>query len=141
MQVDNQRPSNATPDGATNTATAFITGFKIAYTSSTVSIPEVTVADTTRTIPSGGSTVLTVPVIPTTVATLLAGTSGLLADIRAEIRATGHYGDGTTFETGPFSVQVTSRNGGWSGATCADPLQVVTGYCPQPGQSAVYACK
>jgi hypothetical protein len=75
------------------------------------------------------------------VATLLGATAGLLAEVRAEIRATGHYGDGTTFETGPFSVQVNVVNGGWLGATCADPLQHVTGYCPQPGQSSIFACK
>jgi hypothetical protein len=143
IQVDNQRPSNATPDGATNTATAFITGYKIAYTSSTVSIPEVTLEDTTRTVPSAGTTVVAIPVIPVSVATVLGATAGLIAEVRAEIRATGHYGDGTTFETGPFSVQVEVRNGpgGWSPATCADPLQHVTGYCPQPGQSSIYACK
>jgi hypothetical protein len=141
LQVDNQRPANSTPDGATNTATAFITGYKIAYTSSTVSIPQVTLEDTTRTVPANGSTVLSVPIVPVSVATLLGATAGLLAEVRAEIRATGHYGDGTTFETGPFSVQVNVVNGGWLGATCADPLQHVTGYCPQPGQSSTFACK
>jgi hypothetical protein len=141
LQVDNQRPGNATPDGATNTATAFITGYKIVYSSSTVSIPEVTLEDTTRTVPASGSTVLSVPIVPVSVATLLGATAGLLAEVRAEIRATGHYGDGTTFETGPFSVQVNVVNGGWLGATCADPLQHVTGYCPQPGQSSIFACK
>jgi hypothetical protein len=142
LQVDNQRPSNSTPDGATNTATAYITGYKIAYTSTAVSIPKVTVDDTTRTVPSAGSTVVMVPVIPLGVATLLAATPGLLAEVGAEIRATGHYADGTTFETGPFSVQVNVVNGAWgAGATCADPLQHVTGYCPQPGQSSIYACK
>jgi hypothetical protein len=141
LQVDNQRPSNATPDGATNTAIAFITGYKIAYTSSTVTIPDAIVDDTTRTIPSSGTAVLTVPIIPVKVATLLGATAGLLADVRAEIQATGNYADGTTFETGLFSVQVKVVNGTWGPATCADPLQKVTGYCPQPGQSSIYACK
>jgi len=146
FQADNQRPPNNNNDGALNTATAFITGYKIKYTvlstSNPLSIPDVTLDDTTRTVEAESSTVLAIPVIPFNVATLLVGASAtLLAEVRAEIRATGHYGDGQNFETGPFFVVVNVANGSWVGASCADPLQVIVGYCPQPGQSSVTACK
>jgi hypothetical protein len=142
FQVDNQRPSNGTSDGATNTATAYITGYKFKYISSTVSIPDATVIWTTQTVKPVGSRVVAIPVIPSAVATLLAGGAGLLAEVRAEIRATGHYGDGQTFETGPFSVVVNVENGTGAGGTCADPTTpTLIGACPQLGQSAVLLCK
>ncbi len=141
FQADNQRPSTRNGDGSTNTATAFITGYKIAYSSSAVSVPDVTLDDSTRTVEALGSTLLSIPVIPWNVASLLSGVPGGLAEVRAEIRATGHYGDGQAFETGPFSVVVNVVVGGWTAATCADSTQSVVGYCPQRGQTSVYACK
>jgi len=147
FQADNLRPDNSGRDGGTNTATAFITGFKIKYTvlqaTPAISIPDVTLADTTRTVEPIGSTVLSIPVIPSSVATLLSGTGlgSLLAEVRAEIRATGHYADGTSIETGPFSVVVNIQNGSWAPSVCADPTQHIVGYCPQAGQTSVTACK
>jgi len=141
FQVDNQRPPNGDRDGATNTATAFITGFRISYFSATVSIPDAVIEDTTRTVEAESSTVVGIPVMPSTVSSLLA-IATLVADVRAEIRATGLYGDGTTFETGPFSVVVNVVNGAVPGAFCPDPAApVLVGVCPQLGQSAVYLCK
>jgi hypothetical protein len=144
FQADNLRPNNGTRDGGTNTATAFITGYKISYTSSSVSLPDVTLDDTTRTVEAQGSTVLSIPVIPASVATLLAGNIDPLftAELRAEIRATGHYADGQTIETGPFSVVVNVVNGFGAGGSCPDPASpVLIGVCPQPGQSGVSLCK
>jgi hypothetical protein len=141
FQADNQRPNNGDRYGATNTATAFITGFKISYTSTNVSIPDVTLDDTTRAVESESSTVLSIPVVPPSVANLLTTVPGGFAEVRAEIRATGHYGDGTTIETGPFSVVISVDVNGWTPATCVDPLAVVVGYCPQPGQTSIPLCK
>jgi hypothetical protein len=141
FQADNLRPANGERFGAVNSATAFITGFKISYTSDTVSIPDAVLDDTTRTVDAEGSTVLSIPVIPPAVTTLLSGTAGLLAQVRAEIRATGRYGDGQTFETGPFSVVVDVQNGSWAGGVTCPTGQVPVGYCPQPGQSGVLLCK
>lgn len=147
FQADNQRPNNGSRDGGTNTATAFITGFKFKYTvlqsTPPVSIPEVTLADTTRTVEANGSTVLSIPLIPSSVATMLAAASGtLLAEVRVDVRATGHYGDGQSIETGPFSVVVNVVNGTGSGVACPDPAAPnPIGACPQPGQSSVTLCK
>ena len=142
FQADNQRPDNGDRSGGTNTATAFVTGFKISYRSTAVSIPAVTVNDTTRTVESAGSAVLSIPVIPPNVATLLAVNPILLAEVLAEIRATGHYADGQSFETGPFTVVVNVTNGNGSGVFCPDPAAPTPiGVCPQPGQSGVQLCK
>jgi hypothetical protein len=142
FQADNQRPDNGARDGGTNTATAFITGFKISYTSAVVSLPDANLDDTTRTVEAQGSTVLSIPVIPAGIAALLSANPGLLAQVRAEIRAKGHYGDGQDFETGPFSVVVNVENGGWLGVSCPDPAAPnPIGMCPQPGQTGVVLCK
>ena len=141
FQVDNLRPDNGDRDGGTNTAVAFITGYKISYTSSIVSIPSVTLDYTTQTVEAAGSAVIAIPVIPPSVATSLAVNPLLLADVRAEIRATGHYADGQTFETGPFSVVVVVVNGRGAGGGCTDVTQSVVAACPQLGQSAVPLCK
>jgi hypothetical protein len=141
FQADNQRPPNGNTDGRTNTASAFITGFKIAYFSSSISLPTIEIEDTTRLVEAASSQVLSIPVVPASVATQLIGIPGGLAELRAEIRATGHYGDDQPFETGPFSVVVEVANGSWVGVTCADPAQSVVGYCPQPGQTSISLCK
>jgi hypothetical protein len=141
FQADNQRPNNSNTDGASNTATAFITGFKIAYFSSSISLPTITIEDTTRMVEAAGSQVLSIPVVPWNVALLLTTIPAGTGEVRAEIRAIGHYGDGQAFETGPFSVVVTVDVGGWTAATCADPAQSVVGYCPQRGQTSISLCK
>lgn len=142
FQIDNQRPSNATADGATNTATAYVTGYKFKYFSSTVSIPDLSVIWTTQTVKSGGTRVVAIPVIPPALATLLSVPDNRKEEIRVEIRATGKYGDGQTFETGPFSVVVNIENGRGPGGSCADPATpTLIGACPQLGQSAVILCK
>jgi hypothetical protein len=141
FQADNQRTDNTNADGRTNTATAFITGFKIAYFSSTISVPTISLEYTTRTIEAGASQVLSIPVVPVSVATQLAGIPGGKGSVRAEIRATGHYGDGQTFETGPFSVVILVSVGGWTGGSCTDVTQTVVAFCPQPGQTGIPLCK
>jgi hypothetical protein len=47
FQADNQRADNTGRDGGTNTATAFITGYKITYHSATIAVPDVTIEDST----------------------------------------------------------------------------------------------
>ncbi len=142
FQLDNQRPSNATADGSTNTATAYVTGYKFKYSSSTVSIPDASVIWTTQTVQAAGTRVVAIPVIPSAVATLLSGSPGMLAEVSVEIRATGHYGDGQIFETGPFSVVVNVENGAGAGGFCADPATpTLIGACPQLGQTSVVLCK
>ncbi len=142
FQVDNQRPSNGAPaDGSTNTASAFITAYQIAYFSSAIALPTITIDDTTRLVEAASSQVVSIPVVPPSVALLLGGVPAG-TQLRAEIRAKGHFGDGQSFETGPFSVVVFVDNGRGSGAYCPDPAKIiVAGQCPQDGQSNVTLCK
>jgi hypothetical protein len=142
VQVNNQRPDNGAREGGTTTSTAYVTGYKLKYFSATVALPETTVIWSTQSVPPVGSTVVIVPVIPAGVATLLSASAGLLAEVRVEIRAKGHYGDGSNFETGPFSMVVNVVNGAGSGVACVDPATPTPiGVCPQPGQSGVLLCK
>jgi len=140
FQADNQRPPNDVREGAVNTATAFITGFKISYISDSVTIPDAVLDDTTRTVEPESSNVLSIPVIPLPVATLLSVPDDLVAQVRAEIRATGHYGDDSSFETGAFTVVVDVVNENWIGLSYAKPTEIPLGYCPQPGQTGVLLC-
>ena len=142
FEVQNQRESNNDRAGGTNTATAFITGYKIHYVVLTgpagLTIPDVRVDDSSRTVEPGGSTVIMVPVIPRSVATLLRG--ALLATVRAEIRATGAYADGQEFETGPYSVVVDIVNGRGIGYGCPAAGMFIYA-CPKLGQAAVTTCE
>jgi hypothetical protein len=140
FQADNQRADNAGRDGGTNTATAFITGYKITYFSATISIPKVTIEDSTRAIEPGASAVVSIPVIPGSVATLLGG-GPLTGTVRAEIQATGKFGDGSSFETGPYSVVVDINNGAGVGYACPLATPTLVGVCPKPGQSGVPLCE
>jgi hypothetical protein len=143
LQIDNLRPNNAAREGGVNTATAFVTGYKISFTSASATIPDVSFDTSQRTVEAAGSTVLSVPVIPPGVATLLAAIpAATVALVRAEVRAIGHFADATTFETAPFAMVVEVRNNLGSGVGCFDPaLPTLVGVCPQPGQSAIGLCK
>jgi len=141
FQVDNQRPDNGDRDGGTNTATAFITGYDFKFFSNTVSIPDVSVIWTTHTVQPTTSQVVAIPVIPPAVATLLSATVGLLAEVRVEIRATGHYADGQSIETGPFSVVVSVENGRGGGGFCPASTPTLVAQCPQPGQTSLSLCE
>jgi hypothetical protein len=143
FEFQNQRDPNNDRSGGTNTATAFITGYKIHYVvllgPAGTSIPDVRVEDSSRTVEPGTSAVIMIPVIPRNVATLL-GVGALLATVRAEIRAVGTYADGQEFETGPYSVVVDIVNGRglYYGCPAATPLLSL---CPKAGQSATPICE
>jgi hypothetical protein len=144
VQVDNQRPSNAARDGGTETATAWIEEYKVTYATSNGAVADITFpAPARHPVEAAGSTVVVVPFVPAIrggdmLALIPAG--GVL-DVSAELRARGHYGDETSFETGPFKITFTVTDGTYGGFACADPTQSFLGACPQEGQTAVYACQ
>jgi hypothetical protein len=137
LQMENQRPDNSARDGGTNTASAWVTGYKLKYTSAAVAIPGITLDWSSQRILPGGTIVEVVPLIPSAVRSFLLGVPSP-TELLVEVRATGYYGDGSTFETGPFSLVVSVRNGGYVPGTCTAPA--VYEICPQPGQSGVGAC-
>lgn len=146
VQVDNQRPPNADRSGGVETANAWIEGFRISYAIPGLSVPELDVPISRHPVLPGGSTVVIAPVVPSTLATFLGGTTGLTAGsttMHAELKAYGSYGDGSTFETGPFTIVATAWKGGGGtfGAGCPDPSKpVLVGVCPQTGQTNVGLC-
>jgi len=151
VQVDNQRPNNADRAGGTNTATAWIEEYKVSYTLAIGGTIDTTFpAPARHPVNSSGSTVVVVPFIPATVGAAIAAAMGetdVATAVRAEFRARGHYGDGTSFETGPFTVEVSTCNSGTLATTCIrlpPPCPVDTPNlfsCPQFGQTSVSVCK
>jgi hypothetical protein len=155
IQVDNQRPDNSNDSGSTNTAIAWVERLNLSYTSTTpgVSIPPLTVDITSSPVQSEGASVMTAVLVPVSVASTL-GVFGSPAQLTVELRAAGRYGDGSTFETGPFSVQVETCLGCipyFDDHICdtidnsVSPPTVtfgkLSGICPQQGQTLVYACE
>jgi hypothetical protein len=141
IQVDNQRePTVDASSGRTETAVAWVTGFELSYTSTVVSIPDVSVAAPEwHPVQPQGSSVVIVPLVPTQVATLLAGLpGGASADITVEVRAKGYYGDGTFFKTGGFKVQASAAA---VAVGCPATAPTLAGVCPQAGQTGVPLCK
>lgn len=151
IQVDNQRPSNKDRAGGVETATARIEGYRVSYTTSGLStirsIPSVDVAISGHSVLPAGSTVVIAPVVPASVGTLLFGLmgDGAVLDFKAELKAFGHYGDGSKFETGAF--QVVGKLGKraipvpTSANACPDPTKpVYVGSCPQALQTSVVHC-
>jgi hypothetical protein len=112
-------------------------------------------------VPASGKSVVIVPVVPANVATFLVGEILTAAPvptdppvnngpflISAEVVAKGHLGDGSSFETGPFTFVFTAC------ADCfdqpnplflcnsGDPTGTVpyAGSCPQEGQTSIPGC-
>ena len=155
IQVNNQRASNADRAGGTETAYASIQGYRIKYGSTVVNAPDqdAPALPGEHPINPGGSTVVLVPIITKAAGTLLSSQLGAagqptIADLTAEIRAYGQYGDGSSFETGPFEVQATVCNGCiLDGDTnpayyCRDPdAPRFVAACPQERQRSVPLCK
>jgi hypothetical protein len=158
VQLDNQRTTTENTSGARDTATAHIEGFKIHYSFSGLAavrgVPDVDVAISDQPILAGGSAVAIAPVIPAAVGTFLYGQMADLdtVNFEAELKAHGRYGDGTTFETGPFKVVGrlgrntipapfnTSAAGSPVCAAMDATKPVYVASCPQPRQTSTIRC-
>jgi hypothetical protein len=145
VQIDNQRAANADRAGGIDTAIAWVEGYKISYDSA-AGIPDVDIGISRSPINQGSSSVVIAPVIPRSVGTFLSSSPAGEMPIVAHLKAYGRYGDGSTFETGPFKIVVTATTclGGICASSvpvCSDPTKpVVLGSCPQPFQTSVTAC-
>jgi hypothetical protein len=151
VQVGNQMVTDADRAGGANSKDAWIERYTIRYASGQVSVPSVTVPITRHLVPANGRSVVIVPVVPTNVATFLAGalvTTPGPYEISAEIVAKGHLADGSSFETGPFTMVFTATSGTYATpdpiGLCngGDPAGTVpyVGSCPQEGQTALPGC-
>jgi hypothetical protein len=134
VQVDNQRdPTTDASAGRSDTATAWVTGYEITYQGALSGSRSVAAPEASPVLPNGNTVVL-VPIIPPGVgAAVPAG-----GVVGAEIKAKGHYGDGSFFETGALPVQATA---GVVTYGCPATTPTLVGVCPQAGQTAVPLCK
>jgi hypothetical protein len=149
VQFDNQlEPNNDATAGRVDTHTAWIESYVISYSTSVASLADVEIPISSHPVPPAGASTGIIPIVPASVSAFLTSAVTGLADLTAEVKAKGRYADGSSFETGPFTVVVEispndlSLEG--SDAHCQDltgsPTSTYAGACPQPGQTAQFFC-
>jgi len=145
VQVDNQRPDNGDRAGGTNTATAWIEEYTVDYALSAGAVASITFpAPARHPVQAAGSTVVVIPFIPAVRGVdieALVPAAPLSLRVKAELRAKGHFGDGSSFETGPFTVNVTAFSGAYVRPACPIDTPTFAGACPQEGQTSVFLCQ
>jgi hypothetical protein len=128
LEVANQLPDNGDQNnGRLNTNAATIEGANIEFGGALAGKVSVPVSGA---IPSEGTSVVGVQVIPGAVGAALPGVPPAypdLATVTARVRLHGHFADGSWFETSDFNVQIEVTTGAPQTATCATA-------CPQAGQ-------
>lgn len=137
IEIRNQLPDNRDlSSGRLNTNVAYIQQFRMEFVlpGSGATLPEEWV-DANVTVPTNGSTVGLVPILPPNIMTILAGTTGHLM---VNVRAVGRFADERYFVTGPFKVPVDICTGCSGAIACTAPA--VAAACPQLGQYAAQAC-
>jgi len=143
FQFNNERVNNSssgTTGGVTDTNTndATIEQFLMTYEAPGYNLPSAT-SPQFATVPAAGSTTVVVILIPQ--AAGLALTAALPAtqtEVIVHFRASGHFADGATFETGEYLVPVTVSHEGLY-APC--PGGTLVSACPNTGQSAIITCQ
>lgn len=140
VELSNMRPDNS--DGAlrTNTNTATFERFDLEYQAAGLSIAPASWNQTFK-VPTDGTTVAVIELIPTVVgqalaAALPAGPTAMVIQVKGH----GHYLDGTSFDTAWFPVSVRVYKGVVGSYTCPTG-KTLQGICPQDGQTAVASCQ
>ncbi len=141
IEFRNQLLDNSDPSaGRVNTNDAFIEEFRVSYEGVALTDAVYKIAGT---VPTDGSAVLLVPVIPTNPTFLQLEAAGLGAEgvvLLAKVRAAGRYGDGSRFVTGEFIVPVDVYPSGYvPDGPC--PTGEVLRVCPQQGQIHTMDCQ
>jgi len=156
IEIRNQLPDNTDlTSGRLNTNVAYIEQFRLEFGGT--ALPDEWV-DTNVTVPTDGSTVALVPLLPpntTFFLTTLLGGPGqpTFTHLMVSVRAAGRFADERTFVTGPFKVPVDVYDAPpcpppVAGSVCYSPPDcdpVLAGIqaplaCPQLGQSAIVTC-
>jgi hypothetical protein len=145
IEIRNQLPDNSDPStGRLNTNVAYINQFRFEFhlSGSSDTLPEEWV-DANVTVPTSGSTVALVPLVPLGLRAYLAGLAGFTSGhFTVYVRAVGKYADDRYFSTGPFKVPVDVCNGCTPVFDC-DPTTAAIELpfqCPQAGQYATAKC-
>lgn len=130
--LDNSDPSS----GRVNTNDAFIQQWRFEYLAPATGAVVMTARfDQALTVPTEGTTVGLVPVIPESLRAWAQALVGV--DLVVNVRAAGRYADDRYFETGPFRVPVGI---GFAAPAISCTAPAVPRACPQLGQSGTYAC-
>ncbi len=113
IQMNNQLPPiTDTSTGRVNTNDAHIEKYTINYSVGGAALPG-TVSLANDTVPTSGSTVVLVEVLPlSTITALSAIAPSTPTTIVAEVVASGRYDNGNSFETGPYKIAVDVCNCG-----------------------------
>ena len=136
VEVENQLLPNGDPDtGRVNTHDAYVQRVSVSYRGA-LPLPD-SGHRLQRLIPAGGTGVVTLfPITEATAAEIatLAGAGGLAAgasaQIVAEVRLGGQYGDLTDFETAIWELPIRVCNGCTSTFGCSDPSEPFLVTCP-----------
>jgi hypothetical protein len=105
IQWDNNLPDNSdASSGRLNTNVARVESYKMSYSASGLSIPDVEVAVVGAAVDTGASTVDDVLVMPFAITNMLLAATPVT--VLVEVRAKGHLAGGTSFETAPLRVPV-----------------------------------
>jgi hypothetical protein len=132
IEMINQLTSNADPTtGRANTNDAHITQYTMTYSVPGAALPG-SVALVTHTVPTAGTAVVIVEVLPsTTVQQLSAIAPAVPMTIVAEVVASGRYDNGNSFTTGPYKVAVSVCSGCLTGlGTVSCPTGQSLNRCP-----------
>ncbi len=141
IEFDNQLPNNADADvNRVNTNDYILDEYLFTYTGvpglSDVRYPA------NATIFASSASAPVVPVIPfTTMAQITtAMPAGAMGVVIVEMKARGHFLDGTTLETGPFPIAVDVINANFPGYAACTNATDVRFLCPNGGQTASSKC-
>jgi hypothetical protein len=145
IQIENRR-LKPTATGAVDVSSAVIEEYRLTYSSAGVTIPG-TVSRQTNTVPSEGSTVAMVALIPPAQGAALIGLlPPTSTEVLVHVKAAGHFADGTSFVSREYQVPVDVSHVGGFGHVCVDTsttpptLTPPKSVCPQDGQSGTPNC-
>jgi hypothetical protein len=144
FQFDNERINNSstTPGGVdtTDTNNAIIESFELSYDAPGYNLPNATSPQFIG-VPAAGNAAGMIVLIPPVEAVAMEAV--LPADgteVTVHVRATGHFEDGATFETGEYLIPVTVSHDGLYTNPCPAGESVESA-CPQVGQSSNVTCQ
>jgi hypothetical protein len=146
LQYFNQLPNNADASaGRVNSNDATLEAYELTFDAPGLLIASRKIEHLNQLIPAEGATAAQVHVVPaeTMLELETAMTNAALATVlmNVHIRATGHYANGSSFETGEFTTPVTVVNGTFPGFGCFKATDVVSAICPNDGQTATVKCE
>ncbi len=146
VQINNQMPQNGdVTSGRVNTNDFSIDTYRLSFTAPGVSLPEMDYP-ASGTVPANGIASPVIPLIPYPIAAALAAglsaqgiTGAVPASVTVHVKVKGHLEDGSAYETAEHDFAVDVYNDTFLGYPC--PLgKVVTGVCPNVGQTSTWTC-